>query len=227
MPNGKEALSAMERGRYDAVIMDCEMPEMDGYAATREIRSRGGRQLPIIALTAHALPGDREKALTAGMNDYLAKPVRMEDFRAALARWIRAAAPAREKTRPRKPSDAPVDQVVLDKLGTLDEEGGPDVLEDILRTFLMETQKRLDQLAQNLADKDLEKIRRGAHLIRGGSLTLGATKLGKLCQKLEEAARDARLDDVGRGLAETREEFSRVRTYLSNRPASDEAAGGR
>jgi len=86
--DGREALAALDQGSYRLVLMDCQMPEMDGFEATRQIRSRGGaRRIPIIALTANAMEGDRDRCLAAGMDDYLAKPIQMEALKAALERW--------------------------------------------------------------------------------------------------------------------------------------------
>ena len=87
--NGREALEMLARGRFDGVLMDCQMPLMDGFAATRELRERPElRELPVIAMTGNAMPGDREKALAAGMNDYIVKPIDIEETLATLARWI-------------------------------------------------------------------------------------------------------------------------------------------
>jgi CheY-like chemotaxis protein len=87
--NGRAALEALGRQHYDVVLMDCQMPELDGFEATRSIRARGApRRIPIIALTADAMPGDRDKCLAAGMDDYLAKPIKREGLRAALVRWL-------------------------------------------------------------------------------------------------------------------------------------------
>ena len=88
--NGREALAALDRERYDAVLMDCQMPVMDGYEATRALRQRPAlKNLPVIAMTANAMAGDREKVLAAGMNDHITKPIRVEQLLATLARWVR------------------------------------------------------------------------------------------------------------------------------------------
>lgn len=93
--DGREALAILERERFDAVLMDCQMPVMDGYEATRALRQRPGwKDLPVIAMTANAMAGDRQKVLDAGMNDHVAKPIRVDDLFAALARWVRPASPA-------------------------------------------------------------------------------------------------------------------------------------
>ncbi|MGD1052131.1 MAG: response regulator, partial [Solirubrobacteraceae bacterium] len=88
--DGREALQALSTQRYDAVLMDCQMPDIDGYEATRELRRRenGSRHTPVIAMTAHAMTGDRERCLDAGMDDYIAKPVRSQTLNEVLSRWI-------------------------------------------------------------------------------------------------------------------------------------------
>ena len=99
--NGREAVDAWRSGRFDLVLMDCQMPEMDGYEATRSIRAEeervtpGGRRTPIVALTAHALAGDRELSLAAGMDDHLSKPFRMHQLEAVIERWLRPGAEQR------------------------------------------------------------------------------------------------------------------------------------
>ena len=92
--NGQEALEMLERERYDGVLMDCQMPVLDGYEATRRLRRQPQWQdLPVIAMTANAMVGDREKALAAGKNDHIAKPIRVDEMYGTLARWVRPAAP--------------------------------------------------------------------------------------------------------------------------------------
>jgi CheY-like chemotaxis protein len=94
--DGREALDALQANRYDAVLMDCQMPDLDGYEATRELRPResGERRTPVIAMTAHAMPSDRERCLEAGMDDYITKPVRGQALTATLERWTGSAARA-------------------------------------------------------------------------------------------------------------------------------------
>src|SRR5207302_8708908 len=96
--NGLEALSTQDKLEYDAVLMNCQMPEMDGYEATRQIRSREQKHTPIIAMTASAMSGDRERCLAAGMDDYISKPIKMHVVAAVLERWLGTAAGEEERT---------------------------------------------------------------------------------------------------------------------------------
>jgi two-component system, sensor histidine kinase and response regulator len=136
--NGKEAVEALSGVPYAAVLMDVQMPEMDGYEATAEIRRREepGRRTPIIAMTANAMQGDREKALEAGMDDYIAKPVRREDLEAVLGHWI---------PRPRQDPPA-VDLSVLESRRDPQKEGEPDKLARIVTLFIDDVPPRIEAL---------------------------------------------------------------------------------
>src|SRR5262249_37693192 len=126
--NGREAVRACARREYVAVLMDCQMPEMDGYEATAAVRGRGGtsRHTPIIAMTANALKGDRERCLSAGMDDYIPKPVRAQELATVLARWIPVADTQIETGQS---GDAVVNRDVLADLRRLQPEGTGDIVQ--------------------------------------------------------------------------------------------------
>ena len=143
--HGGEAVSAVQAGRYDAILMDCQMPEMDGYEATAEIRRLEGtaRHTPIIAMTAAAMDGDRETCLAAGMDDYITKPVRLEALAAVLERWVnRAEAAGAAAGQAPSPADVglpdPLDRSQIELLRSLDDGDGA-VLGEIIDQYLTQT----------------------------------------------------------------------------------------
>src|SRR5205085_6003442 len=159
--NGREALDMLAQIPYDLVLMDCQMPEMDGYAATAAIRRRereqgmAPRRTPIVAMTAHALEGDAEKCLAAGMDDYIPKPVTVQRLEAVLTRW-------RPQTGPGPPEEA-VDARILAALRDLQGEGRPDILAELSAVYLRETPPRLATLHAAVAHADAGALRRAAH----------------------------------------------------------------
>jgi signal transduction histidine kinase/HPt (histidine-containing phosphotransfer) domain-containing protein/FixJ family two-component response regulator len=196
--NGWEAIQALARVRYDVVLMDCQMPELDGFEATRRIREleTGSRRIPIVAMTAYAMPGDRERCLAAGMDDYLTKPVRLEDLSRALALWVRLdarAAPGRTPARPeraRSPSDEEgVDLAILDGLRDELEAERPDALRELLDQFLRGARDRLRDVESAIAGIDARALEHAAHKLRGSSSNLGAHSFARVCARLEEMAR--------------------------------------
>ncbi|MGI8894941.1 MAG: response regulator, partial [Casimicrobiaceae bacterium] len=146
---GTEAVAAAQRTSYAAVLMDCQMPEMDGYAATTEIRRREGaaRHTPVIAVTAHALAGEREKCLAAGMDDYVAKPLHAEALYAALDRWIdpqrEPATPAASPQLPNAHEQPDFDATALAEVRELERAGAPDLVRRVIDIFLRDTPPRL------------------------------------------------------------------------------------
>ncbi len=180
---GREALTALERTRYDLVLMDCQMPVMDGFEAARRIRDPRSpvldRSVPIIALTALAMPGDREKCLAAGMDDYLDKPVRAEELAARLSRWFPVNAPDGKASGDR--------QAVYDRAGFLarimdDEE----LAREVEATFLEDIPLQLGRLEEAVAAGDRETVRRQAHKIKGAAANLGAGALREAALRVEE-----------------------------------------
>jgi CheY-like chemotaxis protein len=193
--NGREAVAAVERAPYDVILMDIQMPEMDGFEATHAIRALPqGRDLPIIALTAHALSGERERCLAHGMTDYLAKPFRGHELFALIERRVesRPVAAARAAPDP-PPSPDPVD---LERFkNALRETGAGAAINSILDTFLSQVPGRLATLEAASQSGNADAITRAAHVLRGAAATIGARALAGLLQQVETAAQDG---DVGR-----------------------------
>ena len=180
--NGVQAVDAVERRRYDVVLMDVQMPEMDGLEATRRIVARHGGDRPrIIALTANAMQGDRERCLAAGMDDYLTKPLRPAELTAALER-----SGAEEVSG--------IDLRVLDML--LDSVGGdPLFMSTLVDSFTDDAPARLAEMRQGLASGDSELVRRAAHTLKSTAATLGAPVLAAGCADLEARAASGDLAD--------------------------------
>ncbi|HEY8770390.1 MAG TPA: response regulator [Thermoleophilaceae bacterium] len=197
--DGRQALRAIQERDYDLVFMDCQMPEMDGYAATKAIREHEGEALrvPIVAMTAHSMRGDRERCLAAGMDDYLSKPLDQVAFDAALERWL--GAPVKRLELPGSAGsdgngDGALDPRTFGRLR--DELAETGTLPRLVEIFSTQTPERVDELRQAIGAGDHEVVLRLAHTMKGGAASLGATKLAEACKSLEELARDGELGDA-------------------------------
>jgi len=197
--NGKEAVDAARRNRYDLILMDCSMPEMDGYEATVRIRSYEdglGRRTPIVAMTANTQRGDAEKCLAIGMDDYLAKPITLVELRQKLERWLThggaagRALPADGQLQPL--DNNPLDRMVFDKLREI---LGPG-LQQTVSLFLEDTPVYLEQLNQGLQQGDAEMVRAMAHSIKGSSGNLGASNLLQYAKEVEQLALEQHLSEI-------------------------------
>jgi PAS domain S-box-containing protein len=223
--NGLEALDALYRIRYDAVLMDVQMPEMDGYEATAEIRRResgrkDGLRTPIIAMTANAMRGDREKALDAGMDDYVPKPVRREDLDAVLERWV-ARSPSEPEGEPLKdllgePSGDPLDSSVLADLRELEGDGEPDLLFELAEMFASDSTLRIEAMKRAIAKGEPATVKQMAHALKGSSSNMGARRMASLCERLQIASASQDLAAVPEMLDLLELEFARVRTALAS-----------
>jgi len=183
---GREAVEAVSRASYDLVVMDCQMPEMDGYEATAEIRRNRDPALPylpIIALTANALPGEAARCFAAGMDDYIAKPVTLESLNAVLRRCGARTAIARPET-----SAVTLDPVVLSGMRGLQEEGEPDLVAELVDLFMSTTPALLDSMREAADVGDTSRLRQLAHSLKGSCRNIGAASMANLCQVMETAA---------------------------------------
>jgi signal transduction histidine kinase/DNA-binding response OmpR family regulator len=195
--NGREAVEAVKIKRYDLVLMDCQMPEMDGFEATAEIRAAEkdkAEHTRIIAMTAHALKGEREKCLAAGMDDYLSKPVKIEILSQMLEKYL---VQSKVKSDVQfEISDAQsvldtekgkfVDRAMLDSFRDLQQPGEPDIVTELIDLYLADAAKRITTLRQAAGSGDLKTIKYQAHAVKGGSSNIGALGLARLSSQLEE-----------------------------------------
>jgi len=225
--NGKEALEALALGSFDLVLMDCHMPEMDGFECTAEIRKReqsvGGKAIPIVALTANAMAQDREECLNAGMDDYLSKPFSMQTLQDMLDRWMpqagigqaagAAQAQAAASTQVKDPGI--LDRQVLDQLGTLRTNGRPELLARTIDLYLVESPKLVQKLKQAASANDAPEIARSAHSLKSCSANVGATLLSRYCADIEASARRSDTKEARSLFAKVETEHGRVQSALS------------
>jgi CheY-like chemotaxis protein len=189
--NGLEALAALERRPYDVVLMDVQMPELDGLDASRRICEQWPpeRRPHIVAMTANALPEDREACFAAGMNDYVAKPIRADELAAALKR----ARPLRDGDAGMEATDVNLDADALQNLRDL---GGDDFLGEVVDVFLTDAPELIVTLRRSLEHRDGEELRRAAHTLKSNSATLGAEAFAELCRTVEQQAKTGHLDGL-------------------------------
>jgi CheY-like chemotaxis protein len=235
--NGVEALAALDREPYDLIFMDVMMPEMGGLEATAIIRQRQQQksQFPnykssiiIIAMTANAMQGDREKCLAAGMDDYIAKPVRLEDVRKIVERWGNAAAqaersepeaaPATNGTAPRgeMPSETkPAEEAPVDMERLLEfTDGSADSLRELVTLYLSQTEEQLAKLETAAGAGLAGEARRIAHSCAGASATCGMRRLVPLLREVERQGLEGKLTNAPQLCQEASREFKRIRSFL-------------
>lgn len=235
--NGQEALAAVENADYSLVFMDCQMPEMDGFTATRLIREReaevgkpnGGAErqaaprLPIVALTAHAMQGDRELCFAAGMDDYLTKPFTLSQLERILAKWIPSktitrgernqdlSSPSSEQTRSeqqrippnakdcdeQRAEPAAIDQAAWAAIRALQRPGHPDIFARVCAQYTKTSQETIDRIRSAVRSKDSEELRVSAHRLKSSSAQLGAAALAADCRDLEMMGASRELERAG------------------------------
>jgi two-component system sensor histidine kinase/response regulator len=196
--SGVEALKALEEKTYDLVFMDCQMPDMDGFEATAELRRREGgeRHTPIVAMTAHALEGDRERCLTAGMDDYLSKPVDIAKLGEVLARW-----------------DVTLEPAVLQGLRDL-ADGETKLVRDVIDQYLKDSPHRLETILKAAKEGNAKDMEKAAHSLKGSSGNIGARALWAICEKIEDLARKNDTASAAAPIGVLAEEFEKLRVEL-------------
>jgi two-component system, sensor histidine kinase and response regulator len=222
--NGLEALEALSNSDYGAILMDVQMPEMDGYEATAEIRRRereadGAAHVVVIAMTANAMQRDRERALETGMDDYLPKPVKPEELDAVLKRWLSRETPGSGSSNPGdgvagapgNGLEEPLDAGVLEGLREL---GDAELLIELTDMFLDDTSSRLASLREALKAGDAHGVERTAHTLKGSSGNMGATRMAAICAELQDVGATGDLSGAAELLGSLEEEFGRVRPAL-------------
>ena len=243
--NGMEALTALDRQPYDLIFMDVMMPEMNGFEATAAIRERQKQTgvfpnyktpLIIVAMTANAMQGDREKCIEAGMDDYIAKPVRLEDVRHMIERWGAKAAleqpaqqlpgmDAADADSPAAPGPASGSTKVADE-DPVDMErlleftdGSADNLRELVTLYLTQTTEQLEKLRAAVAAGDSAEVRRVAHSCAGASATCGMRHLVPLLRELEQQGRDGKLTSAEDVFKQAGKEFKRICSFFEERQA--------
>ena len=192
--NGKIGIDKMASGEFDAVLMDCMMPVMDGYTATRRWRNHeqetgSAKRLPIIAMTANAMAGDRQLCLDAGMDDYMSKPLNRKLVVNTLRRWV-----GNENSGPGEPGDTPGPTVDVEQV--LNEETLQDLAEvmedelgDLIRIYLQDSPDRVEGIRTAAAARDVKPMIELAHTLKSTSANLGASQLTEICRQIEESAK--------------------------------------
>ena len=207
--NGRLAIAALERNQYSLVLMDCQMPEMDGYAATGEIRrvEQNGKHIPIIAVTANALEGARERCLAAGMDDYLTKPFKQEQLRAVIERFLSPEATA-EPSRSvgfdifdkMPPSEKVVSRDVLisgvtERLAELEPDLGEEMVVMIIDLFKEDAVLRLEGMRAAFKQGNYHELEKQAHSLKGASSNIGANHLAELCEQIETQSEGEKIEE--------------------------------
>jgi len=223
--NGQQAVDAITDRSYDLVLMDIQMPVLNGLDATRKIReveAASGRnnRTPIIALTASALKGDEEKCLAAGMDGYLAKPIRRRQLIQAVDRWIGLKNRSEESSIPQEPekiaeASAGGDGTIMDIATAIEEFGDAETVRTIARQLIENADRQFERIQKFIENEDREAIRKEAHAIKGGAATMEAPALSEAAFRLEMLSTDGPVNELEVGFENLKSQFYRFRDFIS------------
>ncbi len=207
--NGSEALGLLAGRPFDVVLMDLEMPDMDGLTCTCKLRAGEAgelnRRVPVVAMTAHALAGSRERCIAAGMDGFISKPVDYGELAAILARVSQAG------------EASPAEAGLFDRDTILERfDGDEDLLQEVIDTFLADAPLKLSALEQALQAEDWDRMEARAHALKGNALTMAARSSAELCAKLEEAAKSGDANEASEAYESVRAELVQVMGAMEN-----------
>jgi PAS domain S-box-containing protein len=208
-PDGRQAVDKALAEPFDLVLMDIQMPHMDGYEATRVLRQKG-LSLPIVALTANALEGDRQRCLEAGCSDYLTKPFELKDLVATLKRLL-----PRDKTAKEGPRETAAEADVIDAATLKEIYDRPEIICEIMDAFLQEAPQTVERISDAVRRRDAEDLRRWAHKLKGSALTVAAKALAEASLRLEKTAEEGRVGALAAGLSDLETQWIRVRAFVT------------
>jgi CheY-like chemotaxis protein/HPt (histidine-containing phosphotransfer) domain-containing protein len=219
VPDGRAAVDCIREGRFDLALMDVQMPELDGIEATRQIRSEeldSGKRLPIIAMTAHAMPGDRERCIEAGMDGYLSKPIRLDTLLSEIERILQVQ-PADQDRNQSKDSGGEQEKMnpLVDSEAALARVGGDaQLLAELADLFLIEYPRLLEKTRQGLELGDFERVGSSAHQLKGLLAQFGCEAGRAASLRLESASKAGQLEEAGNAAAELERLLSAARPEL-------------
>jgi CheY-like chemotaxis protein len=217
--NGREALRILEKASFDLILMDVQMPEMDGFEATHHIREREAatnRHTPIVAMTAHAMAGDRERCLAAGMNDYIAKPIRKEDLARVITAYGPAAAPGVPQTMAPSLADAEVSSVFTGEELLEVCDGDDELRRKLISLFNENTPEILDAIRESIARRDFPALARAAHKLLSSVGALGARRAQLLTARLEEQGQRDDFEGARESFANLEREINKIYAALAD-----------
>ncbi len=223
--NGRQAVDAFKTNTYDLILMDCQMPELDGYSATGEIRGleqqTGDTYTPIIALTAHVMNGDRERCLEVGMDDYLSKPLNHNQLFNILKKWLPASnqgmtsanKPMIEKNKPAS-EKMRFDPSVFTQYHKMQKADRPDIIKQIIASYFENAPALFQTIKQGIFQQDSKKLWPAAHTFKSSNNTVGAKKMAEICQQLETEGKEKNLANCEQLFMDLEEEFSYIKNEL-------------
>jgi CheY-like chemotaxis protein/HPt (histidine-containing phosphotransfer) domain-containing protein len=227
--NGKEAVEAVAKHRYPLILMDCHMPEMDGFEATvaiRKLEELAGYYTPIIAVTALAMAGDRERCIAAGMNDYISKPIDKEVLQIKINHWLRTDVVYKTQKLRRKVLQPHTNMMLLEgapiNLSDLEEFYGQDQLDSVLQTFISNTEGMLAKLHSRMFEREIWSTARLAHELRSSCAAIGAKQLSRICLFIEQAVGQDDWTEANDSLSALDRNFAILKNFIESALVAEE-----